>query len=329
MTQFIQRQLPPYARLDHPILRHILGVPRGDHARRRTPYVRVFLAALLVALMIAAGVVIGSEFFAVDLLQQPISQALSAVVFWPLLIAQLLLRLTALGMTIGTVSEEQRRQTWDSLRATSNGAALALQARWSAVVFYRLRPALLLMTAARLLLIAALLYDLTAFSGDYLSFLTGDIQPAMSVPVAVLLLTFALTASLLMPLTGTGLDAALGLLVSTFVQRRVYVVLAQITLSALRVAVVIGLLAAVLNFRDDTLLTNGTSTGLWLLIFGFAALGDWGVSLLHLGYFGAEVWANVPYSILIGPALLGFVVVQAALIDGLLWLAVRRADRSE
>lgn len=328
MTQFLQRQLPPYARLDHPVLRQTLGQDR-EKRRRRTPYLRVFLAALLVALMIAAGVVVGSEFFAIDLLQQPVSQALSAVIFWPVFVAQIVMRLTALGMTIGTVGEEKRRQTWDSLRVTSNGAGLALQARWSAVVFYRLRPGILLVMAARVLLIAALLFDVTAFSGDYLGYLTGDITPTVNVPVAVIMLTLALTATLLLPISGTGFDAALGLLLSTFVQRRIYVVLAQITLSALRVAVVIALLIAVLDFRSDTLLTGTTDPGLWLLIFAFSAVGDWGLSLLYLGFFGANVWANVPFGILIGPALLVFVIVQALLIDGMMWLAVRRADRSE
>ena len=78
----IQRQLPYWARLENPVLRQALNAPRDGE--RRTPYMRVFLAALLVAVMIAAGVVIGSNIFEVDLFDLPVSQALMAVIFWPI-----------------------------------------------------------------------------------------------------------------------------------------------------------------------------------------------------------------------------------------------------
>lgn len=324
----IQRQLPYWARLENPVLRQTLNAPRAGEPRR-IPYVRVFLAALLVAVMIAAGVVVGSDLFAVDLFDLPISQALMAVIFWPVFVVQIVLRLAALGMTVGAVGEEKRRQTWDSLRTTYSGASLALRARWSAVVFYRLRPGLLLVTVARLVLIGAVLYDLTAFSGEYLNYLTGNITPDVGLPVAVLLLALTMTASLLLPLTAVGFDAALGLFVSTFVEQRIYVALAQITLSALRIGIIGLLLLLMTDFRVDFLIEGSTQAGLWLLVFGFAALGDWGLSLLWLGFFGGEVWPTVDYSLLVGLALLGFVFVQTLLTDGLLALTVRRAEMSE
>jgi len=138
-----------------------------------------------------------------------------------------------------------------------------------------------------------------------------------------------MTATLLLPFTGVGFDASIGLLVSTVVHQRTYVVLSQITLTVLRVAIVGALLVGVTQYREGTLTPDATELGIWMLLFGFAVLGDWGLSLLYLGFYGADIWAEVPYGILIGLAMLVFVMFQAALTDGILALAVRRAERSE
>ena len=61
----------------------------------------------------------------------------------------------------------------------------------------------------------------------------------------------------------------------------------------------------------------------------FAAAGDWAFSFLHLGFYASEVWTNVPYGIMIGPALLLFLFMQTAATDVLMSLAIRRAERRE
>lgn len=323
----IQRQLPPWARANHPVLRSVLGQKHQDRNERIK---RWMFTLAIIAVVTLIGVFIGTEFFQVDLRDFPISEALINVVFWPLFVLQVVMRLLTLAMTVGTIGEEKRRQTWDNLRTTSEGAELAMRARWSAVVFYRMRPMLYIVTIARIVLIGALLYDLTAFSGDYLNNLTVSITPQLDLPISVLMVALMMTASLLLPITGVGLDAAVGLTVSTVANQRMYIVMAQITLTAVRVAIVAGLLLLITEFRSDVIgIDSATDIGLWLLIFGFAAMGDWGLSLLHLGFFGAEVWATVPYSIFIGLALLVFVFVQTILTDMLLMFAVRRAERNE
>ncbi|MDX1992648.1 MAG: hypothetical protein SF029_09670 [bacterium] len=323
----IQRQLPPWARADNPILRTLLGAARTEGRRARL--VRAFFVMLGGGLALMVGYLIASDYNTTNPLERPVSQALFEILFYPVLFFQLVLRLSALGMTVGAVAEEKRRQTWDSLRATVGGVALALRARWSAVVLYRLRGLLAVTILARIVMIGALLYDLTAFSGEYLNYLVGGIIPQISVPVAVLLLSLMMTASLLLPLTGLGLDAALGLLVSTAVRQRLYVGLVQILLSLIRVGVVLLLVLAVTRFRDPAGLTGTTDAGTWILLAAFAAIGDWGFSFLYLGFYGGEVWANVPYGILIGPALLLFIFMQTALTDVILALAIRRGERRE
>lgn len=324
----IQRQLPPWARADHPVLRYIVGL--SSTPDRRPIYARRIFVVVTSVVIAVVGYAIASDFFVDDLFEKPISEALILMLFWPLFVMQIAVRLSAMAMTVGTIGEEKRRQTWDNLRTTTNGAALAIRARWSAVVFYRLRAPMIVMTLARLVLIGALLYDLTAFRGDYLSNLTVNITPEVPLPAAVLLLALVMTASLLLPFTATGFDAAVGMLVSTFVNQRVYVVMAQIALSAFRLGITFVLLLAVTEFREMGGVEAFTSdTTLWLLLFAFAALGDWGLTILHLGYFGQVVWAEVPYSIFIGVGLLVFVFVQTLITDGILALAVRRAERRE
>ena len=323
----IQRQLPPWARHTHPVMRSVLGPNHQNYAERVKRWMFIGVTTLVLAFI---GVLIGTEFFQVDLSQLPISEALMKVVFWPLFGLQIVLRLFALSMTIGTIGDEKRRQTWDNLRTTAEGASLAMRARWSSVVFYRMRPMLYVVTIARFVLIGALLYDLTAFSGDYLNNLTVSIVPQVPFAVSVLFVALMMTASLLLPVSGLGLDAAIGLAVSTVTHQRIYAILAQITLAAIRVGIVAGLLILMTEFRGGVIgIESATQLGLWVLIFGFAAIGDWGVSLLHLGFFGAEVWANVDYSIFIGVALLVFVFAQTLMTDLLLAFAVRRAERSE
>lgn len=322
----IQRQLPPWARLDHPALRYALGVPRP--LDRREQYARAFFVIIGALVLAGIGLVAGSDFLRDDLLQKPISDALISVLFWPVFIVQVIARLSAMAMTIGTIGEEKRRQTWDSLRTTTIGPSLAVRARWSAVLFYKMRSVIGLLLLARLILIAAILFDLTAFSGEYLGYLTDGVTPRVPVAAGVLLLALTMTASLLLPVTGLGVDAALGLLVSTSVRQRIYVLLTQVGLTLIRLAVIGILLAVVTEFRTDGM-PDATHLGRWLLVAGFAALGDWGLSLLHLHFLGTEVWGGIPYAIFLGPALLVFVFLQTLLTDLILALAVRQAERSE
>lgn len=323
----IQRQLPAWARRDHPAVRYILGpVNAAISASMRVN--RVLSYTIILLLMGLVGVLLGTDFLRTDLLEQPTSRALMSVIFWPVFAAQIIVRLAALSMTIGVVGEEVRRQTWDSLRTTASGAGLAIRARWGAVIFYRLRGLMVVLWGARLLLIAALLYDLTAFSGEYLDNLTAGITPGLPVMVAVLLLALTMTASMLLPITGAGFDAALGLFVSTLLRQRVYILLVQIAISALYVGGIVFLLLVAPPFRDPRAL-DFTGLGLWLLLLGFAAVGDWGLSLLWLGYYAEQIWADVPYGIFIGLGLMAVIFVQTLLIDGLLALTVRRAEASE
>jgi hypothetical protein len=142
--------------------------------------------------------------------------------------------------------------------------------------------------------------------------------------LAILLLAFMLTAALLLPLTGMGLDASLGLLVSSLVQQRTYSTLLQVMLILLRIGITVSLMLLVSQFTLGQLAIS--DAGAWTLMFAYGAGGDWGLSFLYLGRFG-EIWATVPYGIFLGLALIAFALVQSVLADRILLLAVRRAQR--
>ncbi len=314
-------QLPDWAQRTHPFLRYELT--RASHISRRAQYLRALWVVLF-----GIALIVGGYLIATNLLTQPAGQnpteAVLAVVYWPLLLIQLAMRVVAFVMTGGVVSEEKRRQTWDSLRATEDGAALTLRTRWAAV-FYRLRLPMIVVTVLRVLLIVGILYDLTAFQGRYLDLLINGIVPDVALPIAALLLAFFMTSSLLLPLTGVGFDAAVGLLVASVFQQRTYAVLAQILLVLARVLVAAVLIFGATEFARGALETS--DLGAWALITAFAAMGDWGLALLNLGFYG-EIWATVPFGIFIGLALLAFSMLQAMLTDWLLTVAIRVAERS-
>jgi hypothetical protein len=275
-------------------------------------------------LLLLAGYAIATRLFQHDP-GQNLTESLRAILFWPVLVIQVAAQIGVLLLTVSMVSDQHRRQAWDDLRATEGGAGLAMRVRWAVVLFYRLRWLLMLIYAARILLILGLLFDLTAFHGHYLDLLLTGITPEATPLVAVLLLAMVMAVGLLLPLTSLGFDAAVGLLLATLIHQRTYTVLAQIVMVIVRLAVVVLLVWGATQFVAGQVSLGAVQN--WLLLVAFAALGDWSLSFLHLGLTGS-LWAAVPYSLLFGAALLVFVLIQAALGEAVLALAMRRAERA-
>ena len=320
MIQRFTGQLPLWARTDHPILRYELA--RVERLTTRARLMRAFWVVLLGILLFGGGYLIATGF-----LQQPPGQnpteSILNVLFWPMLVIQILISVFSVALTGNTIAEEVRRQTWDNMRATEVGAELTVRTRWAAV-FYRIRGLLAVMIVIRLVFIGGILYDLTAFQGRYLDLLINGIVPDIALPIAALLLAFTMTVGLLLPLTVIGFDAAVGMLIAATLQQRTYAILAQILYVIFRIALVAGLTFAVTQLINGSLAE--TDSGSWFLSLAFAAFGDWGLSFLNLGFYG-ELWATVPYGIFLGLALLLFSLVQAALTDWLMVIAIRQAER--
>jgi hypothetical protein len=322
MLQRLTGQLPSWARDDHPVTRYELGKTRA--VPRQALIARVVGLALLGALLFAGGYAIATDFF-----QNPPGQNLTegvmAVLYWPLLVIQVIMQIAALALTVNVVSEQKRRQAWDNLRATAGGVGLTLRVRWLAV-YYRLRGLLALVLVIRLLLIFGILYDLTAFQGRYIDLLVNGITPEISPLVAALLLAFLMTASLLIPLTSLGLSAAVGLLFSVLVQPRTYNTLTLIVGIVLRTALAAALVFGATRFIQGQM-PGFPDPAAWLLMGGFAAFGDWGLAFLNLSFY-SDVWTVIPYGVFLGVALLAFSILQSAAAEWILALTIRIAERS-
>ncbi len=320
MIQRITGQLPAWARRDHPVLRHELG--RTKIAPRRVRLARAFGVVLLAALLLLIGYLVATDLNATPA-GQNVVESLNNILYFPILIVQVILRIAAFTLTAGVVGEQVRFGKWDNLRATEHGAELTMRTRWASV-FYRLRGLIGVVTVLRLILVGGILYDLTSFQGRHLDLFIVGITPEVPLVVAVLLLSFLMTASLLLPVTGTGFDASMGLLISSHVPGRTFGAMAQGLYILARMALTVVLVLAATAFLNNQLPTS--DLGSWLLLLVFSAIGDWGVAFLFLSRFG-EVWAIVPYGIFLGLGLLIFALLQAAAADAVLMLAARRAQR--
>lgn len=326
MMRLLSAQLPFWARPGNPVLRYELG--KAQRSSARTRYLRALTIVIIGILVLLIGYVSAVEEVAPETLDTlPLTEAMLTVLYWPVLVMQIVLVVGAITLTANTVDDEKRRQTWDNLRATESGAAMAFRARWASV-FYRLRGLLGVVLAARVVFIFGILYDLTAFRGGYLDRLINGIRPELSTPIAVILLSFFMASTLLLPLTGVGLDAALGLLCSTLVKQRTYNVIVQILLILLRVGGILALVVGVRQFYAGELAAFGSESGYWALMSANGIIGDWGLRFLQLGSY-SQLWAALPFGIFLSVVLMFGSLLQALFADVVLSVAIRRAEKRE
>ncbi len=320
MLQRLGMELPDWARSQHPHIRYELG--QTNRNSRRAKYIQAVGVSLALVLLFVGGYVIGTNFLQ-NVPGQSLTESAMAVLFWPTFILQIILQFAAMTFTVNTVSEQKRRLTWDNLRATEGGIAVALRAKWASV-YYRLRLLLGLVMFLRIILVLGILYDLTGFQGRYIDLLINNITPEISPLVGALLLAFLMTASLLLPLTAIGMQAAIGLLIAVNIQQRVYNVMAQLIIIVVRLFIIVGLTVATTQFINNQLILGDAPA--WLLTGAYAAIGDWGLRFLHVGFY-SEIWATIPYAIFFGIALLVFTLGQSLVTEWILTLTIRRAER--
>jgi hypothetical protein len=320
MLQRLGMELPDWARPKHPHIRYELG--QAARSSRRTKYLQAAGISLLVVLLFIGGYFIGTNFLQ-NVPGQSLTESAMAILFWPTLVLQIILQFAAMILTVNTVSEQKRRMAWDNLRATEGGAGVALRAKWASV-YYRLRLLLGLVMVIRVVLVLGILYDLTGFQGRYIDLLINNITPEVSPIVGALLLAFLMTAALLLPLTAMGMQAAIGLFIAVNIQQRIYNVMAQVIIILVRLLIIAGLTYATTQFINNQI-TLGDGPA-WILAGAYAAIGDWGLRFLHVGFY-SEIWATIPYTIFFGIALLVFALGQSLVTEWILALTIRRAER--
>jgi hypothetical protein len=340
MLERFYAQLPEFARPDHPLMRYALvrGARRQD---RRAQVLRFILGVLLTLLLLVPGYQIATDVGRSTLDAANLIGKLFLVLYWPLVLLQIITRIFAISSTSGVIASEVQHGTWDTLKVTTDGAQLTLKTRWAAV-FYRLRWLLILLVAARVVFIIGALIDLTSFQGRYLDLLLSGTTPfgppnvsnELSVVLGIVTTAIMMTASLLMPFTAVAFDAGLGMLLGTVARGRLVGLLGQVILIILRM-VVTGLAlfvgAAVLSLgttRFGLFGPGDNPLGAWIgALFGIGE-GDLGLTLLHLPHV-QRLWADIEYGVLVSIALLGYALLQAGLANLLVKWAGRRATKAD
>jgi hypothetical protein len=322
-------------------MRYVLS-NAGKRPTRVTQAIRVLLAVVLLIGLGVLGWEVATGFGNAPLDTANNQDKVFLILYWPLVVVQLLTRLFALGSTSGVIKAEVEHGTWDTLKNTTSGAGLAMRTRWAAV-FYRLRWFLFILVGLRLLFVLIALYDLTSFQGRYLDLLLSGTTPfgLQEVPKEAMVLSgilvtaMMMTASLLAPFTAVALDASLGMLTGTIAQGKMLGNLGQVVLLGGRIfltalALQVGAVAlslGPLNAWPSAALTTSPLLGWIGSLFGIAEV-DMGLTLLHLPHV-QRLWADREYGVLVGVAFLGYTLLQAALANAIVKWAALRAARAE
>lgn len=345
MLQRFYSQLPDFARPTHPVMRYTLQ-REGRRTRPSTRWLRRVAVAAFLILLLLLGYQIATSFGAAPLDEtlNPLGKVF-LILYWPLVIVQVGLRLVAIGSTTGIIPAETARGTWDTLKITTDGAGLTMRTRWAAV-FYQLRFLLILLVAARVFFIIVALIDFASFQGRYLDLLISgtvplgqpEVNPVVGLALGVVISAMQMTAAIVMPFTATAFDTSIGMLIGALVRSRWLGVLGQVVVLLLRIALsvfalYIGALALSwpplgLSAIPGAPLAPTSNLTTWIGAFVGITEGDMGLTLLHLPYY-PRLWADIEYGVLIGIVVLIYVLVQAGLAQLIVRLAVRRAARAD
>ncbi len=253
-----------------------------------------------------------------------------AILYFPALLLQIFVVIAALLLTSNMVSNERIRGTWEQVQITSHGAEMVMRSRWAAV-FYQMRLLLAVLVVVRAVFVGQMLIDLGQYQGYHLDLYLSGIQPEISLEAGIVLLAALMTAVLLQPLVLVGLNASIGLLLSTITKGRAFTVIAQALIVLTELFLIAGSLSAgwaVLegNTGGATKLAGMTMTERWNSLMVMGSVGDLGLRFLNLSTY-LNVWANVQNGVLLGVGILAMVLLQAVITNVLLWWAAQRASR--
>ncbi|MBI5959052.1 MAG: hypothetical protein HY866_09975 [Chloroflexi bacterium] len=322
LRRVILALVPAWMRPEDRVLRYVLRQDRGSSNRVTRHTIRLGGGGLVIAVvaMSALSYQTGSPLG----MARPGGSALFSVLYFPLVMVQVAALAFALFSTSYLIVSERERGNWEDLKITWGGAEKLVRARWIAV-FYQVRGALIIVGAARLIFAGLMLIDLTRYQGYYLDFYVDGVEPAVNINVAVGLVGALLAASLLQFPVWIGLNAALGLLLSTLVRRRATAILFPLVAFGLELIGWVFFMSAGADVLDARLNTVAYTDFPWLSLFGMGTLGDQSLRLMDL-QTSAQMWTEVDYGVFLGGALLIALLIEAGLANLLFWQAIRRAS---
>jgi hypothetical protein len=330
------RDLPIWMERTHPMMRREIK----REVQRSTPYshwlkgVRWLSALTMVSFLLMIG------YTTVDMVTNnnqalSISEIIFAWQLFPLYFVHFLLLGGTFIMGVDTLKNQKRLNLWDEVRATSDGVRLIVWVRWAYLTFYHNSLLLKITYVVRVLMILALLMDLTSFGGNYLSYLLLQSTPNLPLWVGVILVGMNITAGLLLPLSMMSLTSSFALLLSTYFKQPIlnlfikFVVLIFYMFISLFLVMLLSTLYLETAQESASILMNnplGEFGGLLAIITSLFV--DWGTTLLFLGFLGEHLWVNIPYSVFIGAGMLFVIIAQAYLSELLLRYAIHRANNN-
>jgi hypothetical protein len=324
LQQVFYAQLPDWARPDNIMQQYARG--RQDRPIRRS-LLTLFSAVIIFSLV---GISLVADESGHPLGTGGARQwTLYTVFYFPLLVIQLLTLALALLSASTAITTEQQRGTWEAFKITSHGAGLMIRARWAAVL-YRLRGPLLLLIVPRLLFAGLMLVDVTRYGGYHLDLYLYGITPHVPLEVAVILLAALMTAALVQLPIWIGLNAALGLLISTAFHHRTTIFAARLAVLIAEIALVALALQSGWHALDNNSLpptpVKISTPNQWAGLLLLGTVGDQSLRFMDLETY-LQTWADVDYGVLLGGVLLLGVAVEIVLIKGLLALGARWASR--
>ncbi len=329
MIHRLYAQLPHWARPTHPVLRTMLT----HDVRSRTPAQRLLIR--LVALVVVIGLLIASAAI-VDqgnpiMMRETTRYPLFTLLYFPLVMLQYFGLLIGTLLTTQTISAEVQRDTWQTLKLTSHGAAIVFRARWAAV-FYQLRWLLGGIIVWRIIFAGTMILDATGEQGHLIDLYAQGITPAVSVEAAILLLAAQIVYALLAVPVLLGCYAAVGLLLAALIRHRAILNVARIGLVIGQfVLLIVGLNSGSLVLEADpfgSALREMSMTARWTNLFTLGVIGDQGLYSMDLTTT-LRTWTDVHYAVLLGAALLGALIVQIVLTESMIRLAAWRAARPD
>src|SRR4051812_12097463 len=104
MLQRFYGQLPEFARPDFPLMRYALL--RGNRGNGRTAILRSILALLLLVILIVGGYQLTTSASPLTLDVPNALDKIFLVLYWPLVLIQIVARVYAIGSTSGVISAE-------------------------------------------------------------------------------------------------------------------------------------------------------------------------------------------------------------------------------
>jgi ABC-type transport system involved in cytochrome c biogenesis permease component len=164
LRQTLYAQLPEWAQPRQAVLRYVLhrrSLRRGWGLLGRSGGVAAIVGLVMISWLayrahspLAVGDSCGS--------------ALLAVLYFPMLILQVVLLMLALLGVSDAVTTEQQRGTWELFRVTSHGTEKLVLTRWVAV-FYQMRFLFVVLMVPRLIFAGLMLIDIASYRGHYLT----------------------------------------------------------------------------------------------------------------------------------------------------------------